>query len=88
MRQGVLSGTGKGLQFPELAVASKSGTAELDFGKKYVNSWISGFFPYEHPRYAFVVVMEQGPRTNTIGGLFAMRQVLEYMIRETPEYTK
>lgn len=88
MRQGVLEGTGKGLYFPELAVASKSGTAELDFGKKYVNSWISGFFPYEKPKYAFVVVMEQGPRTNTIGGLFVMRQVLEYMIRETPEYVK
>lgn len=87
MRQGVTSGTSQGLHFTDFAVATKSGTAELDFGKKYVNSWLTGFFPYEKPRYAFAVVMEQGPRSNLLGGVYIMRQVFEYMLAETPEYT-
>jgi penicillin-binding protein 2 len=88
MRQGVLGGTGAGLNMSGVAVASKTGTAELDSGKQYVNSWVTGFFPYENPRYAFVVVMEQGPRMNTIGGVFVMRQLLEYMVDNTPEYMR
>lgn len=86
MREGVLRGTGQGLNIPGIEVATKSGTAELDAGKKFVNSWITGFFPYGNPRYSFAVVMEQGPRTNTIGGVFVMRQLLEYMLKNTPEY--
>lgn len=88
MRQGVLRGTGQGLQVPGLAVASKTGTAELDFGKQYVNSWVTGFFPYETPRYAFAIVMEQGPRTNLIGAASVMREVLDFMSTNTPEYLK
>jgi penicillin-binding protein 2 len=88
MRQGVVRGTASGLSLPGVAVASKTGTAELDAGKQYVNSWVTGFFPYDNPRYAFAVVMEQGPRINTIGGVFVMREVLEYMVRETPEYIR
>ncbi len=87
MRRGVTDGTSQGLHFSDFAVATKSGTAELDFGKKYVNSWLTGFFPYEKPRYAFALVMEQGPRANLIGGVYVMRQVFEFMLSETPEYT-
>lgn len=88
MRRGVTEGTSQGLHFSDFGVATKSGTAELDFGKKYVNSWLTGFFPYDKPRYAFAVVLEQGPRANLIGSVYVMRQVFEYMLQETPEYTK
>lgn len=88
MRQGVLSGTAKGLDIPGVAVAAKTGTAEVGISKKRVNSWVVGFFPYEKPRYAFTVVMEKGPRENTIGGVFVMRQLLEWMSVEKPEYFK
>lgn len=88
MRQGVLEGTAKGLNMPGLAVGAKTGTAELGVSKERVNSWVTGFFPYENPRYAFAVVMERGLRTNTIGGVFVMRQVFEWMDAYTPEYTK
>lgn len=88
MRQGVFIGTAKGLNMPGLAVAAKTGTAELGVSKERVNSWVTGFFPYDNPRYAFAVVMEKGARTNTIGGVFVMRQVLEWMAAYTPEYTR
>ena len=88
MRQAVESGTATGLSIPGFRIAAKTGTAEIDFGKKFVNSWVTGFFPYEQPRYAFVFVMEKGPRDNYIGGVFAARQVLEWMHINTPEYTE
>ena len=88
MRQGVLEGTASGLSTGSVALAAKTGTAELGFAKEYVNSWATGFFPYENPRYAFVVVMERGPRGNTLGGVYVMRQLLDWMALHTPEYLK
>ncbi len=86
MRQAVTDGTGKGLYIPQVKVAAKTGTAELGSKKQFVNSWVVGFFPYEKPRFAFVVIMERGPQNNTIGGLYVMRQLLEWMSVHTPEY--
>ena len=62
MRQSVTEGIATGVNLPFVDVAAKTGTAELGVSKQFVNSWITGFFPYKSPRYAFVVVMEQGPR--------------------------
>ncbi len=86
MRQGVLIGTAKGLNTNAVTVAGKTGTAQLGVDKRFDNSWVMGFFPYEHPRYAFVVIMEKGPITNTIGATYVMRQTLDYMTAHTPEY--
>lgn len=86
MRAAVTRGTAGGLSVPYVTVAAKTGTAELGARKEEVNSWIIGYFPYEKPRYAFVVLMERGPRANTVGGVFVMRQLLDWMRRETPEY--
>ncbi|MBI2482355.1 MAG: hypothetical protein HYV76_02225 [Candidatus Vogelbacteria bacterium] len=88
MRLAVKEGTAKGLDIGSVAVAAKSGTAELGVSKERVNSWITGFFPYESPRYVFVVVMEEGPRENLIGGVFIMRGLLDWMAIYTPEYLK
>ena len=88
MHMGVLLGTGKGLNIEGLDVVAKTGTAELGTAKEKVNSWVIGFFPYKHPRYAFGVVMERGDSHNTIGGVFVMRQLLDWMKIYTPEYTK
>ena len=55
--------------------------------KQLVNSWISGYFPYENPKYAFVVIMEKGDRHNPFGAVFAAREVIEYM-RDYTSYTK
>lgn len=80
-------GTAKGLNIPGINVAAKSGTAELGVSKKLVNSWISGYFPAEKPKYAFVVIMEKGSRTNPYGAVVAMKETLEWM-RDNTEYTK
>lgn len=86
MRMAVTDGTAKGLNVPYVDVAAKTGTAEVGVTKARVNSWITGYFPYDEPRYAFVVMMEEGPRKNTIGGLFVMRQLLDWMAVHAPQY--
>ncbi|MFA5997660.1 MAG: penicillin-binding transpeptidase domain-containing protein [Candidatus Paceibacterota bacterium] len=88
MRDSVVSGTETGINVPYVKVAGKTGTAELDTAKKYINSWATGFFPYDNPRYAFAVVMEKGPHANTIGGVYVMRQMFDWMHENTPEYLK
>ncbi len=86
MRQAVSEGTAIGLQTLPIAIAAKTGTAELGSRKQFVNSWVVGFFPYEAPRFAFAVIMEQGPSENTVGALFVVRELLEWMNAKTPEY--
>jgi penicillin-binding protein 2 len=82
-----IEGTAKGLNVSGIDVAGKSGTAELGVSKQLVNSWISGYFPYENPKYAFVVIMEKGDRHNPFGAVFAMKETLEWM-RDNTKYTK
>jgi len=86
MREGVLAGTAKGLNMDAVKIAAKTGTAELGVSKDNVNSWTTGFFPYENPRYAFVVVMEKGSRHNVIGGVAVSRKLFDWMAIYTPEY--
>jgi len=86
MRLGAQIGSASGLNVPYVAVAAKTGTAELGVFKQFVNSWVTGFFPYENPRYAFVIIMEHGSRTNLYGGTYVMREMLDWMHENTPEY--
>jgi penicillin-binding protein 2 len=86
MRDAVLYGTAKGLNLSNVEIAAKTGTAELGVSKENVNSSVVGFFPYQEPKYAFVVVMEQGSRSNFIGGVAVMRQVLDWINIYRPEY--
>ncbi len=60
MRAVVTEGTAPSLRNDTLHVAAKTGTAQIKNNTR-VNSWSIGFFPYEHPKYAFVVIMENGP---------------------------
>lgn len=86
MLQAVTEGTVAGLNVGYVTIAGKTGTAEVDAKKKRINSWVVGFFPYEKPRYAFAVVMERGPYENSIGGVYVMRQVFDWMSVNAPEY--
>ena len=88
MRMAVIKGTASGLNVPNIALAAKTGTAEIDAAKKYINSWVIGFFPYENPKYAFVTVMEKGPYHSPVGALYIMRQLIDWMSIYTPEYLK
>lgn len=86
MREAVTYGSAVGLNFPYVEVAAKTGTAEVGSVKKYVNSWSVGFFPYENPKYAFAVVMERGPSTNTTGATYVMSRVIDWIHIYAPEY--
>jgi penicillin-binding protein 2 len=86
MKGSVDYGTSVAINVPYVSAAGKSGTAEVGAGKAYVNSWSVGFFPYEHPRYAWAVVMEKGPATNTVGATTIMRRVFDWIEANEPEY--
>jgi len=79
MRQAVTDGTAGGLDVQYLEVAAKTGTAELGGESSGLNSWIIGFYPYTEPKYAFTVVMADGPRSNVVGGVYVMRRLLDWM---------
>lgn len=57
-------GTGIRVQGSGFRVCGKTGTAELDTvradGKKKNTTWFGSFAPYESPRYAVVVMVEDG----------------------------
>lgn len=86
MKQATERGTAVALNVPYVDIAAKTGTAELGISKDYVNSWVTGFFPYEKPRYAFVVLMEKGSRNNLVGASYVARQFFDWMSINTPEY--
>jgi penicillin-binding protein 2 len=86
MRQAVTYGTASALNVPYVQVAAKTGTAQLGVNKNKVNSWVIGFFPYENPKYAFAVMMEAGPSTNSVSASTVMQQLLDWMSTHTPEY--
>jgi penicillin-binding protein 2 len=88
MRGAVTFGTAASLNVPYVDLAAKTGTAQLGVAKNKVNSWVIGFFPYENPKYAFTIMMEAGPNTNSVGASSIMRQLLDWMSVNTPEYFK
>ena len=88
MRQAATEGTARGLNVPYVNVAAKTGTAELGVSKANVTSWVMGFWPYEKPRYAFVVLMNEGSRYNLTGATFVMRQLFDWMRDSKPDYLK
>lgn len=67
-------------------VGAKTGTAQLGYNNEYVNSWTTGYWPYENPKYSFVFLMEKGPASNTTGASKIMRQIFTDMLTYTPEY--
>lgn len=87
MRRGVIQGTAQGLNIGGLTVAGKTGTAELGASKRFVNSWVIGFFPFDEPRFAFAVIMERGPAANLVGASSVMGEFLRQLVGTAPEYT-
>jgi penicillin-binding protein 2 len=86
MRQAVTDGTVVAVNFPYVQIAAKSGTAQLGANKDRVNSWIIGFFPYENPKYAFAVLAESAPNNSAPGAVYALRDTIDWMHINTPEY--
>ncbi len=79
-------GTARRLEKDYVAIAAKSGTAEIGFGNAYVNSWAAGFWPYENPQYAFILLMDKAPRSNALGATTIMADVFDWMKDNRPQY--
>lgn len=88
MRLGVTEGTSVGLASfePLTHIAGKTGTAQSGLRNEFYNSWAIGFFPYENPKYVYVVVMEKGPAGNPTGGVYVINQFLTKLYQTAPEY--
>jgi len=79
-------GTARGLEKDYVSIAAKSGTAEIGTGNAYVNSWAAGFWPYEDPQYAFILLMDKAPRSNALGATRIMGGVFDWMRDNRPQY--
>ncbi|MCU0660308.1 MAG: penicillin-binding transpeptidase domain-containing protein [Candidatus Pacebacteria bacterium] len=79
-------GTARALNISAVDIAAKTGTAQVGVRNEYEHSWVTGFFPYKEPRYAFVILMERGPAGNLVGASFIGSQLFQWMAQETPEY--
>ncbi len=88
MRHVVTEGTATALNLPGVKVAAKSGTAQVGVGNTNTNSWIVGFFPYDNPKYSFAILMERGPKAASGNATQVMKEVVDYMSVNTPEYLK
>lgn len=80
MRLTVTDGTARSLNLKEIKVGAKTGTAQVGANREFINSWIAGFFPYENPKYVFVIVMEQDDTEDSLASSWVMRNFLDSMI--------
>ena len=84
-------GTASRVKIPGVEVAGKTGTAQtIDDGKKSNNSWVICFGPYEKPKYAVCVLVQNGgsggkvcgPLANLIlRGLFAQDEGIKLPLK-------
>jgi penicillin-binding protein 2 len=89
MRMGVTDGgTSTGLNDLASFVqpAGKTGTAQTGTANQYFNAWAVGFWPYNDPKYVYVVTMDQGPTGDVFGGIYVMHQFFEELHAAAPEY--
>ena len=85
MRDAVTDGIAQTLSTPGLHVAAKTGTAEVGVQKELTNSLVIGFFPYEHPRYAFAVILEHSKAGTLVGAPAVMHNVLTWIVERRPD---
>ncbi|MGO8672041.1 MAG: penicillin-binding protein 2 [Capsulimonadaceae bacterium] len=76
MRQTVTDGTGKIVDLSGLAVAAKTGSAQVH-GDPRTHGWFICFAPYDHPTIAIAAVVEHGGHGGDTAGLVA-RAMLQY----------
>lgn len=79
MRMVITTGTARSLNSELVKVAGKSGTAEVGVKKDKLHSWITGYFPYDKPRYAFTVLCEMGIRDVSPTPNLLARDIIEKM---------
>lgn len=89
MRLGVTEGTSIGLNdLSYVQLAGKTGTAQLGVNNEFYNMWAVGFWPYNNPKYVYVVLMDKGPAGTSVGAVYATHQALQSLHATAPEYFK
>ncbi|RPJ35212.1 MAG: hypothetical protein EHM17_03525 [Verrucomicrobiaceae bacterium] len=96
MAVNVPGGTAGKVKMPEVQIAAKTGTAQtIDNGEKSNNSWVISFAPYENPKYAVCVLVQNagsggavcGPLVNLIyHGLFSQEKGIRLPLKPQTEY--
>ena len=86
MREGVTGALAGAINLPYVSVAAKTGTAQTGVHNQYDNSWVEGFFPYEHPEYSFAVVLERGPSGSGEQSVNVMQQLFNALYTENSHY--
>lgn len=62
-------GTSPKVKLPNIIAASKSGTAQtIEFGKKSNTSWVMSFAPYDNPKYAICIMVQNGQAGGSVSG--------------------
>ena len=86
MREGVTNALASAINFPFVSIAAKTGTAQTGTHNQYDNSWVEGFFPYDHPQYAFAVVLERGPQGAGEQSVNVMQELFNSLYAENSPY--
>lgn len=87
MEYAVINGTASGLYMNGISLAAKTGTAEADINKEHIHSWLTGYFPYDKPRYVFTFMLDNGPWGEETGAVAVAHNIFEWIREERPEYT-
>ena len=90
-----LGGTARRASPRDVEIGAKTGTAQTtDFGKKSHNAWTVAFGPFDQPRYAIAVVVQNGKSGGKVAGplvrlifrgLFAAERGLKLPLRRMGE---
>ncbi len=72
-------GTASALSWVPFPIGGKTGTAEVGSNER-VNSWFTGFAPYDQPALGIVIFFESGPRSNLIGATYVASELFRWMI--------
>ncbi len=77
MRQTVTNGTGKVVNFSQVAVAAKTGSAQVH-GSAKTHGWFICFAPYDHPTIAIAAIVEHGGHGADTAGTVARAMLQAY----------
>lgn len=83
MRQTVLAGSARSLQAVPVPVAGKTGTAQWSTKKK-PHAWFVGFAPFDKPKIAFSILIEEGEE----GSRVAVPVAKDFLMWYFTEYEK
>jgi penicillin-binding protein 2 len=77
------SGTARGIKTSVVDIAGKTGTAQNPHGRDH--SWFIAFAPYNHPRIAICVLVENAGFGAAVAAPIAQRLILEYLFGKVDE---